>query len=181
MGFLAWFSPAQTDHAKWHLTILVPVGPQTAEEKAVEHKANSNCSKIWCMQLGEEVPEWVYALLWCKTVNRLHRILLQAGNSPRQIMIMNRFLGLLSVEQCSDVSRLMKLISCLLQLDGRTACCHIYQNECYVYTLKTNSPFKCLFSPQIDFWIFPTHCHDTTIESWLNYIIQSWLLPHELS
>ncbi len=27
-----------------------------------------NNNRIWCMYLGQEVPEWVYALFWCKTV-----------------------------------------------------------------------------------------------------------------
>ena len=27
-----------------------------------------NNNRIWCMHLGQEVPEWVYALFWCKTV-----------------------------------------------------------------------------------------------------------------
>ncbi len=30
-----------------------------------------NNNRIWCMHLRQEVPEWVHALFWCKTVVRM--------------------------------------------------------------------------------------------------------------
>ena len=37
--------------------------------KCIHARGNNNM--IWCTHLGQEVPEWVYALFWCKTVNGL--------------------------------------------------------------------------------------------------------------